>query len=435
MDSRSNLLLASILTVAIIAGVAGFRLLYSQSTSPVGYAVIVVDGSRPAPVASALFTYSNAAGVMVSQAGVGAAVPILSGRIVVDEAGTQTAIALVNPSSQTASATLILRDSSGNLVKQTSQSLTPRQHLARYVREIFPDMPAAFTGSLSFDSDQALAALTLREGRNGYGESLYATLPVVDLTAAATSESFTFPQIAVGEGYTTQLILINRASQSVRGQIRLTASDGRPLLARLSAATVSEVPYDIAAQGIFKATLEGLSGLSVGYAVVTPDAGTPVPSGAAVFRYSANGQLVTEAGVLAAPMTTTARIFVDQIGTRTGVAIANPATQRAAVTLVLMDRSGYIEATVSRTLESGMHLAVFADELFTNVGDGFTGVMEIRSNVAIAPVTLKVTRWGTSKAAGRRLRSASVPSSTAKRRFEFEMLEVSEIRSYARAYV
>ena len=104
---------------------------------------------------AALFRYSNASGVLVSQAGVGATAPIRSGRIVVDEAGTRTAIALVNPSPQAATAPLILRDASGNEVKRIPKTLAARQHLAQYIREreFFPDIPVAFVGSLSFESD------------------------------------------------------------------------------------------------------------------------------------------------------------------------------------------------------------------------------------------------------------------------------------------
>ena len=48
-------------------------------------------------VGSALITYTNSAGVLVSQAGVGAAEPTRSGRIFVDESAARTGFAIVNP--------------------------------------------------------------------------------------------------------------------------------------------------------------------------------------------------------------------------------------------------------------------------------------------------------------------------------------------------
>src|SRR6185503_12087056 len=104
-----------------------------------------------------------------------------------------------------------------------------------------------------------------------------------------------------------------------------------------------------------------------------------------------NGQLVTEASV-SATATTAARIFVDQIQTRTGIAIANTATQTATVTLTLLDPFGSVETSTTRTIAGLGHLSIFADELFPGVApDGFTGLMDIRSTVPVAPIALKIT--------------------------------------------
>src|SRR5438045_721278 len=69
----------------------------AQATVQVGYTVVTADTGTQLPVGSALFSYTNAAGVLVSESGVGAATAIRSGRIFVDEQGTQTGIALANP--------------------------------------------------------------------------------------------------------------------------------------------------------------------------------------------------------------------------------------------------------------------------------------------------------------------------------------------------
>jgi hypothetical protein len=49
---------------------------FPQTQLQVGYTVLAVTTGSIAPVATALFTYTNPAGVLVSQAGVAAAVPI-----------------------------------------------------------------------------------------------------------------------------------------------------------------------------------------------------------------------------------------------------------------------------------------------------------------------------------------------------------------------
>ena len=50
--------------------------------------------------------------------------------------------------------------------------------------------------------------------------------------------------------------------------------------------------------------------------------------------------LVSEAGVSASEPIRAGRIFVDEIGAQTGLALANPSSLDAAVTLTLRDASG-----------------------------------------------------------------------------------------------
>jgi sugar lactone lactonase YvrE len=360
-----------------------------QAPNPFGYTVLTATVGNTIPVGSALFSYTNSSGVLVTQAGIGAAEPIRSGRIFVDEAEAQTGIALVNDSPQDATGTLILRDSSGAEIGRRPLALGARQRLAQYVAELFP-LPPNFTGSLTFDSNQPLAAITLRESRNAQGEPLYTTLPVVDLGTPAGNQPIVFPQIAAGEGYTTHLVLINSGAVPLRGRVRLVASSGQPLPVRFQGNTVTDFTYEIAPQGTYRADLDGESLLLVGYAVVSSDAG-PTPAGTAIFRLQYGSRLMAEAGVAAIAATRVARTIVDYIGAQTGVAVANPGDLPAELTLTLMDRYGVVEATAIQTLQPRNHLSRFVHELFPAVAAGYTGLMEIRSSNDIVPLTLKLT--------------------------------------------
>lgn len=102
----------------------------------VGYTVLAPDSGR-VPVATALFSYSNPSGVLVSQAAVAATEPISRGRIFVDQAGAYTGFAFVNPSAQASSLTLVVRDSSGREIGRESLSLAAGEHRSRYVSELF----------------------------------------------------------------------------------------------------------------------------------------------------------------------------------------------------------------------------------------------------------------------------------------------------------
>src|SRR5262245_54015654 len=79
----------------------------------VGYVTLTPDPGSPTPVGSLLFSYTNAAGVLVSEAGVGTATPVRSGRTFVEEADANMGIALANPFESDASVVLTLRDASG----------------------------------------------------------------------------------------------------------------------------------------------------------------------------------------------------------------------------------------------------------------------------------------------------------------------------------
>jgi hypothetical protein len=66
----------------LLAGILLAPGLQAPTQIQAGYSTLTPDAGGGAPVASALFTYANASGVLVSQAGGGAVEPIRSGRIV-----------------------------------------------------------------------------------------------------------------------------------------------------------------------------------------------------------------------------------------------------------------------------------------------------------------------------------------------------------------
>ncbi len=366
---------------------------YSQTTTQAGYTIVTADTGTTVPVGMALFSYTNLKGTLISQAGVAAAEPILSGRIFVDQVGTETAIALVNPGQQEANVKFTLRDANGLTVTDPlSKSLKAGNHQPVFVSQLFPSLLSKtdFIGSLTFESDQKLAAITLRQTPRG-DDVLYAALPVVDLSSTATSQTLVFPQIAAGDGYTTQLVLINTTAQILTGKIALIGSDAAPLTVNVNGSSSSQFSYSIEPQGVYRAEFDRPAGLGVGYAVLTPDAGTTSPSGSVIFRFEKNGSIVTEAGVAATTATTSARIFVDNAGSYTGIAIANPSTQQAIVTFTTLDRFGSTVDSTSKTLPAGGHTAIFAHELVPGLSASFTGLLEIDSTVPVVPVTLKLT--------------------------------------------
>src|SRR6185436_18698704 len=81
--------------------------------------------------------------------------------------------------------------------------------------------------------------------------------------------------------------------------------------------------------------------LQVGYAVVTPDAGSAVPVVASLLRSTnSQGSLVSETNVPAVRPAQSGAAYIDESGLQTGLVFVNPSEQSANVTLSLRDAAG-----------------------------------------------------------------------------------------------
>ncbi len=378
----------------ILAGLfTGFPSVRAQDQLVVGYARWDPAGTNPAPGGTALFSFSDAQGTLLWQAGVAAVEPVRNGRIFADQAGRRTALAVVNTGAEADTLILTLRTAAGAFQAETSRDFLPGQQFALFIDELFEGLPPGFVGSLSFEgerNDARWAAVTLRQSTNQFGQPIFATLPVAG-AQDPEADRLVFPQVGAGSGLSTQIILINPYGEELRGRIRLISSAGAPLALTLDGTTSDQFPYVIPPDGAFRGQFTLAQGVGVGYAVVELDQGPGLPSGSAVFQFTAGAATVTEAGVLPARPTTRARIYADQAGTRTGVALAFPDSAGLTVSFRLLSRSGVPQQTTQRQVPAGGHLAIFVDELFPDLPTGWTGLLEIDSPSGFAAVTLKLT--------------------------------------------
>ena len=383
----------------------------SQDEAQVGYALMSASDGSAVPAASALFSFFNSDDVLISEAGIEAVEPISRGRLFVElGATTRTGLALANVSNQSVTADLILRDRDGVELDRKEWDLAAGRHSSVFVDEIFTEAPDNLTGSLTFDVRDAggLAPVTIRESRNAFRESVFATLPVtplesessavssptISITGDLQGSSIVFPQVGTGDGLTTQIILINSTAADVTGRIEFFLFDSEGLRRQegflLDGIEGTSFPFQLKENGVFRQTLTSTDGLASGYAMVTVPKGK-LPSGTAVFQFrDGGGALESEAGVRAVEATTAARILVDTAGTQTGVALASP-NAAARVEFELLDRNGQSLQTVVANVDDKGHLARFIKELFPAVEENFLGQMEIRSDQPIVPVTLKLT--------------------------------------------
>lgn len=137
------------------------------------------------------------------------------------------------------------------------------------------------------------------------------------------------------------------------------------------------------------------SPVQAGYAVVTPTSGSP--AGLVVFEtfgeHQGNG--MTQAGVLPADMTTNSILFFDangRLSKNLGVAIANPGSAPANVSITLRDDVGNTLATLPLTVAAGSQIAKFVTGLFSgqpNVPKDLTGTLQVKSDVPVAVIGVR----------------------------------------------
>ena len=142
-----------------------------------GYARLISTG----PLGGTLvFTARDPAQTILTEAGVGAS-PLgdhLSVPVVFVRGGSDTGIAFVNVSDQTATLTIILRGEDGAEVAMIEVDLDPGEHLPRFASDLFALLQGeeSFQGSIEILSPIPIAAIALRQ--QGI---LVTTFPVVVL--------------------------------------------------------------------------------------------------------------------------------------------------------------------------------------------------------------------------------------------------------------
>ena len=112
--------------------------LTSQGTLPelhVGYAQVETDAGMSAPAGLAIFG-SRLNGILASEAGVPASVPVLEGRIFAETGGpVRTGLALANPNDTAATITFFFTNSDGIDSGHDTFTLGPREQTARFLDE------------------------------------------------------------------------------------------------------------------------------------------------------------------------------------------------------------------------------------------------------------------------------------------------------------
>jgi len=208
----------------------------SATSVATGSIRVIPDSGTVAPFGSAVFSF-NQDGVTVSAAGV-PAVPAgtafrMYAETSADASRIETGIALTNTSAGTADVTLELfnPDGSSTGLKGTL-SIPANGQVAEFVNQIpgFSAVPAPFHGVLRATSSASISVIGLRGRYNQRSDFLITTIPPSNETEPPATMPLYFPHLAVGGGYTAEVILFSgQAGQSSSGTVSFFAQGGQPL--------------------------------------------------------------------------------------------------------------------------------------------------------------------------------------------------------------
>ena len=167
------------------------------------------------------------------------------------------------------------------------------------------------------------------------------------------------------------------------------ADYGNSRIRKVSPSTAAR-SFSFAASGADYRAITSLSGpIVVGYGTIQPVAGKTTPSGIAVFSYRSNGVLVSETAVPESPLRQSGRIYAESGGpVRTGIAIANPNDQDAAISFYFTGKDGVNLNGGTTTLPAHEQSAVFLDQApyhGTQTAQSFTFI----SSVPVGAIALR----------------------------------------------
>ncbi len=373
-------------------------------TVRVGYGGIRAGAGSTTPSGIAIFQFRDSEGVLISEAGVPASEPVQEGRIFAEVNGpVNTGLAIANPNDGPATIRFYFTDTSGARFAEGSFELGAHRQTAKFLDEAPFNGGPSVLGTFTFTSSLPVAVVALRGFTNKAGEFLMTTLPVAPLSSTS-SDTVYFPHFADGNGWATQVILVNPTDRTIAGTVAFlgqgsdTAAASPVVLTLDSGSTRSNFDYSIppsSAQRFTTANPPG--GLAVGSVRATPDRGNTAPAGLVVFSFAPGKKTLSEAGVPALPKGSAFRVYVEASGIagqtgsiRSGLAIANTGVTSNTVTLEVTRLDGSLAVPpATLALPPSGQIARFIDEIFT-LPDNFSGLLRVTSTGEVAMVGLRL---------------------------------------------
>ncbi len=381
-----------------------------------GYGRIRAESGSTTPSGIAIFGFRQG-GVLIAEAGVPATEAVQEGRIFAEVLSpVNTGLAIANPNDAPATILFYFRDSEGERFGDGQFELGAHEQTAKFLNDAPFNSGELESGTFTFNSSEPIAVIALRGLTNRDGEFLMTTLPVAPLAAPRTpfsgntgsTDTVYFPHFTDGNGWVTQVILVNPTDRPITGTVRFLGPGSGAMAAAPANLTLdddrtgSEFPYSIPAGSSQRFTTSNPMGIETrGSVRATPNPGSVAPSGLVVFSYTPGVvKTVSESGVPDLPAGSAFRVYAESSGTpnqpgsiRTGLAITNAADAVNTVTLEVTGLDGNLAmgvAPVTLTLPPSGQVARFLDEIFDSLPNNFSGVLRVTSTADIAIVGLRL---------------------------------------------
>ena len=398
-------------------GSASFTTSGQGDSARVGYGLIRSDPGTGTPSGIALFQFRDSDGVLITEAAVPAAAPVRQGRIFAEVGDSvNTAVAFANPSAQPVDISFYLTDTAGTRSREGSFTLEAFQHQAELLNAA-PFEAAGVEGTFTFQASAPLAVIALRGAANQAGEWLWTTLPVTPLLpppglySRTSTDPVVFPHFSDGQGWGTQVILINPTREPIAGTLEFLGTDAAPLTVTLEDdRTGASFPYSIAAHSAWRVdTANPSDRMASGSLRATPDDVFPLvaaPSGLLLYSFTDGGKTVSLAGVPAVPSSTAFRVPVAAVGLlpgqpgniHTSLALANPANVGTRVSFEITRPDGsLLLPPASITLRAGGQASGLLTQLFDLPEDFSNGLLRVSASndgVSLAALRFYVNRRG-----------------------------------------
>jgi hypothetical protein len=362
------------------------RIEASSGTTPSGIAIF---GYRPA-------------GVLLTEAGVPDSPLITSGRIYGEVSANglvNTGLAIANPGDATSAITFTLIDAAGNPIKSGSRSIGPRSQVAEFLNQEPYSSGNGFQGTLTFTSTVPVGVIALRSLINERSDFLLTTLPVIDLSKGASTGTQVVPHFAVGDGWGTQIILVNPTDQPQTGNVQFfgPGTAGTPATAvtvNIDGTPGSTAAYTVASRSSRRLVVTAAgAGLSYGSVRIVPASDGPAPTPLVIFGYKPGQFTFSEAGV-PVTMGTAFRMYVEASPAPiilSGVAIANTTNAPVSVTLELRTLAGApTGVSANRTIPASGQIVGYLSDFFPGLPQPFQGVLRVTTTSgAVSVVALR----------------------------------------------